>query len=110
MWNDNMDCGHYLAGRRESILFDERGLAVQCAPCNRGACSHVNRYHGSQVKERVTIWFTIHMVETQGREVIEELFQKKDQDSRTYSLDELWEMIQEYEARIEVAKRERGLV
>ena len=102
-----MDCGHYLAGRRESILFDERGLGVQCAPCNRGG--HVVMAKAIVNRELTVIRFTIHMMETQGREVIEELFRKKDQESKTYSLDELWEMIQTYEERIRIAKKQRGI-
>ena len=35
-----MQCGHLVAGRGNSILFDERGVGVQCYACN--CCKHGN--------------------------------------------------------------------
>ena len=108
-WNDGTDCGHFLAGRRASILLWEPGIAPQCKLCNGGGCSHKNIYAGATTKERVTIRFTMWMMEHRGREVIEEAFRLKDQVSKSWTAAELKERIESYLERQKVAKKEKGL-
>ncbi|RLD22206.1 MAG: hypothetical protein DRI69_01840 [Bacteroidetes bacterium] len=32
---ENADCGHFIPGRADSVLFNERNSHAQCVPCNR---------------------------------------------------------------------------
>ena len=108
-WNNGIHAGHFLAGRRESLLFFEPGINPQCAACNSGNCSHVNRYAGSQTKERVTIRYTQYMMQRYGAEMIDECFRLKDRVSKTHTIEELMAMILCYDKRIKLAMEERGL-
>ena len=77
-WTE-LQAGHFLAGRSNGIIFDERGVWPQCISCNifkRGATEDYYPY----------------MIRTQGQEVIDELKRLK----RTpIKLEREW-----YEARI----------
>ena len=111
MWNDNMHAGHFLAGRKESYLYDERGIFPQCGHCNY---SHFGGsvYNVVHNKERATMLYTIHMMEYHhpiGRDVIEDLMRKKDQESKTHTIDELVAMRDAYDERIRAAKTTRGV-
>lgn len=32
---EKLDCGHFIPGRADSVLFNERNSHGQCVPCNR---------------------------------------------------------------------------
>ena len=55
-----IQAGHFIAGRGNSILFDERGVHGQCYACNIGR-------NGAHVE------YFVFMEKTYGREVIDEL-------------------------------------
>lgn len=61
-----LQAGHFVAGRTNSILFDERGVNAQCYACNI-------REHGN------TTAYWLWMEENWGRDVIDELMALKQQ-------------------------------
>jgi len=62
-WKE-MQAGHFIGGRGNSILFDEKGVHPQCPKCNIFN-------HGEQLE------YFYWMEKEYGREVIDELRQKK---------------------------------
>ena len=56
----NLQAGHFIDGRMNSVLFDERGVWPQCYACN--VCKHGNKVEYYQ-----------HMMRLHGQEVIDEL-------------------------------------
>lgn len=60
----SLQAGHFVAGRTNAILFDERGVNSQCYGCNV-------REHGN------TTAYWLWMEERYGREVIDELIALK---------------------------------
>lgn len=91
-WNSGihgMHTGHFLASRRNSILFSEQGVAPQCCHCN---------YHLSGNPQAFRAW----MKAVRGDEVIERLERLKT-ESRSFSREELVDMRIEYSARLKAA-------
>lgn len=62
---EELQAGHFIAGRLNANLFDERGCHAQCYPCNIGK-------HGNGVM------YYRFMQRTYGEPVIEELIQQND--------------------------------
>lgn len=62
----SLQAGHFVAGRTNSILFDERGVNSQCYRCNVGE-------HGN------TTSYWLWMEANWGRDVIDEILQRKTQ-------------------------------
>lgn len=60
----SLQAGHFVAGRTNAILFDDRGVNSQCYRCNVGE-------HGN------TTAYWVWMEEHYGREVIDELLALK---------------------------------
>ena len=58
-----LDAGHFVAGRRNSILFDERGVHIQCS----WWCNRLNHGQHKIYRKR--------MIEKFGIEVVEEIEQ-----------------------------------
>lgn len=84
-----MHTGHFLAGRRHAILFDEENVAPQCSRCNRyldGAPQEFRRW----------------MLEVRGMETVVRLTQLK-ATIRKFTREELVDMRIEYEARLKSA-------
>ncbi len=104
-----IDAGHFLAGRRLSIRFQESCVHPQCWFCNTGACSHVNPFAGGVRKESVTIAYTRFMMSTYGEEEIDRLNWLRDNVVKSYSVDELREMRVEFKRRAKAAMEEKGL-
>ena len=102
---DGMQAGHFLGGRRHSILFDRRGVNPQCEGCN--CTMHLNRNQAVMVKERVTIAYTMWMMEHHGRDVIEELIWKKDNESVVFTREDLDFIRWDAEAKVKKALSER---
>ena len=61
-----VDAGHFIAGRLNSNLFDERGCHAQCKNCNGPKAGNGPRYYQ-------------FMLKTYGQEVIDELLSQNDQ-------------------------------
>lgn len=92
-WKE-MQAGHFISGRVNSILFDERGIHPQCSGCN---CIH----HGRVLEYRD------YMLQRYGEAVIDELRANKN-IPRTFSADELTEMIAGYQERVQAEIERRG--
>lgn len=60
-----LQAGHFLGGRTNSVLFDERGVHAQCMGCNVHKHGAIHEY-----------W--LFMEEAYGRETINELIRNKD--------------------------------
>jgi hypothetical protein len=82
----SLQAGHFVAGRRNVILFDERNCHAQCYGCNCGRSGHVIEYYP-------------FMIEKYGQEVIDELKYLHDNEQRSFSIEELMEMTAEYRAK-----------
>ena len=70
-----LQAGHFVPGRTNSILFDERGVHAQCYGCNVGRSGDAITYYPV-------------MVERYGQEIVDELIQKKNQTVK-FTIDEL---------------------
>jgi hypothetical protein len=79
---DEVDAGHFLGGRTNGILFDDRGIHAQCKRCNgfRG---------GEQAK------YEKFMLKRYGQKVVDELYKLRD-GNKTFSEKELEEKIETY--------------
>jgi hypothetical protein len=82
--------GHFLASRRNSILFEEANVAPQCAHCNA--------YRGGMPQE-----YRKWMLEVRGLETVERLEKLKTQ-SVSFDRDELVDMRINYAARLKAAE------
>lgn len=91
-----MQAGHFLASRRNSILFEEDNIAPQCCHCN-------NHLSGNQQAYRA--W----MIEMKGEATVERLERLKTQ-SVTFGREELVDMRIEYMERLKAAieRMQRG--
>jgi hypothetical protein len=86
-----MHTGHFLASRRNSIMFEEDNVAPQCASCN---------YHANNsAPQRFRQW----MEAVRGDEVIKRLERIKN-TTVCFTLDELVEKRIEFERRLKFAK------
>lgn len=77
-----VDAGHFLAGRYNSNLFDERGCNEQCKYCNGPRSSNGALYYK---------W----MLANHGQEVIDELILQNDQ-TRKWQAGELQALLDHY--------------
>lgn len=85
-----MHTGHFLASRRNAILFEEDNVAPQCSSCN---------YFRSGAPQEFRQW----MVEVRGIETVERLERLKT-ETRTFTRDELVDMRIEFSARLKAAE------
>lgn len=85
-----IETGHFLASRRNSILFEEMNVAPQCVICNR---------HRSGEQQLFRKW----MLAVRGPEVVERLERLKT-ESVSFSAEELVDMRIEYAARLKAAE------
>ncbi len=104
-WKD-VDAGHWIGGRRESILFLEDGINIQCHGCNRYHTR--NPFSVSSKQRSVSTAYNAYMFDTYGQNRMDELL-KLNWKNKKYSLEELLEMIEGYKLRIKVAKKAKGL-
>lgn len=79
-----LHAGHFVPGRTNAILFDERGVHPQCYRCNIGE-------HGNPLN------YWLFMEETYGRPVIDELMGQRNQTlkMKVWDYDELRDKYQE---------------
>ena len=82
---ERMHAGHFLPGRTNSILFDERGVHAQCIGCNIYADGRQAEYY-------------LYMLDRYGREVVDDLAHIKVQPCKR-SAEMLSGMAKEYQRR-----------
>lgn len=87
--------GHFIAGRGNSLLFDERNCHLQCYGCNVG-------------KNGAYVEYFIFMEETYGREVIDEIRALRHM-SRKFTKEELDTIEEIYRCKYEELIEEGGL-
>ncbi len=104
-WQET-DAGHWISGRRESILFAEDGIHPQCHKCNR--YHHANPWGVTAKKKAVDEAYDAWMLKEYGQGRLDELL-KRNQVSKTHSLGELLEMIEGYRLRVKFQKKTKGL-
>lgn len=89
-WKE-IQAGHFIDGRFNSILFDERGIHPQCGVCNVVFNGRKEEYF-------------LFMEHKYGRGVIDELRRQRN-ETRNFTVEELREMISGYKQRIEKESR-----
>ena len=87
-WKE-IQAGHFVGGRTNGILFDERGIFPQCYACN--VC-----------RQGMGPEYTVFMLERYGQGLVDELIQKRRQAVK-FTATELKEMIEGYKLRIKEA-------
>jgi len=92
----NMQAGHFVAGRQNSILFEENGVHVQCYACN--VCKNGN-----------TLEYFIFMERRYGREEIERL-RRLAKDSKKYTREDYLELIDKYKNLAIAESNEKELI
>lgn len=85
LWKE-MQAGHFVPGRMNSILFDERGCHTQCYQCNIGLKGNPRKYDA-------------FMKQRYGQEVIDELDALALQ-SRSFDHQELVDMYNSYKDKV----------
>ena len=89
-----MHGGHFVPGRRMSVLFIERNIHPQCVHCNTFLSGNLMEY------ERL-------MVKTYGQDVVDEIRAAKNR-TVTFSRHELADMRDEYKSRIKAQEQRLG--
>jgi len=82
--------GHFLPGRHNSVLFDERNCHAQCHGCN-------------MFKQGNTVRYFRFMQEHYGEEIIQEL-EQKDRELKQFKIYELQELQEKLKLKIEKLK------
>ncbi len=90
---EELEAGHFVAGRSKHILFDERGVHAQCGKCNHkkpfGLDGNPLEYYPFMVKKY-------------GQEVVEELKANKHKtDDNRWTIPELQAIEKEYKEKEE---------
>ena len=85
-----MHTGHFLASRRNAILFEETNVAPQCSSCN---------YYSAGAQGRFRIW----MLACRGEEIVQRLQQLKT-TIKKFDREELVDMRLGYMARLQAAE------
>lgn len=92
LWDEGlagMHTGHFVPSRRNSILYDEQNVAVQCSSCN---------VYQSGSQQRFRQW----MVAVRGEHVVQRLEQQKD-IIVTYTKEDLVDLRIAYQSRLDAA-------
>lgn len=89
------DAGHFIEGRRNSIVFDERNIHFQCKGCN----GNLRNGSISRNKEETARKYEAYMVKRYGQEVVDEL-RRKDKETKNWSIPELQELIKVYKEKL----------
>lgn len=91
-----LDAGHFLPGRRNSILFDTRGIHAQCTYCNH-------------MREGATLEYLERMLADHGQDVVDEL-RRLDKSTRKYTVAELAELEAEFKRKTEELLQKEGVL
>jgi len=86
-----LQAGHFIAGRNNSMLFDERCVHAQCIGCNT--------FGGGQIKR-----YELFMYAQYGKNVVEELYRRANMTVK-YTIADLINMRAGFERRIEKMKK-----
>ena len=89
---ENLQAGHFIAGRSNAVLFDENGVHAQCYACNVGL-------HGNILQYRRKI------IEMYG-EGSDEVMEVESKKTKKFTVQELQELIEEL--KIKISHLERG--
>jgi len=81
-----MQCGHFVGGRKNAVLFNEECVRAQCSGCN------VFLRGNYQI-------FTLRMLNEVGLEKVEEILSLKHQ-TKKYTVSEIEELIESLEKRL----------
>ena len=84
-----MQCGHMVAGRTNSILFDE-SCRVQCYACN--CCKNGNQGI-----------FVLKMVDEMGRDYVDDVF-RRSKKTKKFTEDELKELLETFKDQVTVLR------
>lgn len=86
-----MQAGHFIPGRHNSILFDERGVHSQCYACNCGWLKGNPRKYNA------------YMIQTYGQKVIDELEQldSVNKQFKVYELEAIYEAYRDLNNQME---------
>ena len=87
-YKDGMQGGHFISRRYTSIKLLEEQIHTQCQCCNGP-------------KRGAPVEYTLFMIDTYGREFVEELQAKKN-ETKKYSRGEILEITDDFKARIKV--------
>ena len=90
-----MNGGHYLSGRRPSLLLDERGIHPQCEMCNG---TKPGQLSGNSAA------YEIYMQHCYGQKVCDQFRNLKNNVSKKWDRDELYERRDQYRERTKKAK------
>ena len=90
-WKEG-DAGHFIDGRHNSILFDERQVHFQCKGCNGGLM------RGKEKPKDVKKNYEIFMVWEYGQAVVNEL-KALDKQEKRFTVSELEELIKVYKEK-----------
>ena len=94
-WNArDINTGHFIAGRTNSILYEEDNVAPQCASCNQ-------HHSGRPLEYRM--WMEFIRGREKGEDVVGRL-QRLKTESRSFDRDELVDMRIQYAARLKAAE------
>ena len=80
-----LDAGHFIPGRRNSILFDTQGIHAQCTYCNK-------------MRQGAPFEYLDRMLIDYGQEVVDEL-RRVDKSTRKYTIPELKELEEEFKRK-----------
>jgi hypothetical protein len=78
----NLQAGHFIQGRHNQVLFDERNVHPQCVKCNVFKSGNLVEYYG-------------FMLKTYGQDVIDEL-RKLDKKNKQFTIKELEKLLKKY--------------
>ena len=84
----DLQAGHFISGRTNGILFDERGVHAQCCGCNLYGRGRVVEYRD-------------YMLKRYGQDVIDDLYIRA-WESLKFDLDVLQRLTTEYKRRAEM--------
>lgn len=82
-----LQAGHFIDGRHNAILFDERNVHPQCVYCN------IYNKAGHKVQ------YTLFIIDKYGRETVEELERLNKTERKFYKF-ELQEMLESYKKKV----------
>lgn len=67
-WNEGMQSGHFIPGRNNAVLFDRRGVHVQCVGCNYfGKGAHIAYRAWMERKYGIAV---INLMEKEARKTV----------------------------------------
>lgn len=94
-WKEG-DAGHFIDGRRNSIVYDPRNIHFQCKGCN----GNLRDGNISRNKADTDRAYENFMVERYGKEVVEEL-RAENKKTKNWSVKELKELIEIFKYKVE---------